>query len=236
MYSTLQQIFPTDEIIKCSGETATCDYKIHRHNENKPTILIENKDYSRSVTTDEVVKFERDLSIQHYHGIFISQSSSITFKYQFQIDIKCGLIHVYIPNAHYNVEKIKVGVDIIDALSDKLINIETNKQDNSIHIDMSEIEDIMREYSDFNLQKHTIIDSIKLNNKLLLENIDKLQFSVIHKLLIKHKLIDPNENLTCKYCNTFTGKNKTGLNAHIRNCKSNNKPNEADTMIKTNSV
>ena len=56
-----------------------------------------------------------------------------------------------------------------------------------LEIDMSEIEDIMREYSDFNLQKHTIIDSIKLNNKLLLENIDKLQFSVIHKLLIKHK-------------------------------------------------
>jgi len=47
LYSILQVIFPCDEIIDCSTETATCDYKVNRLNNTRPTILFENKDYSR---------------------------------------------------------------------------------------------------------------------------------------------------------------------------------------------
>ena len=56
LYSILQNIFPSDEIIDCSTETATCDYRVNRLNKSKPTILFENKDYSRSVTTEEIKK------------------------------------------------------------------------------------------------------------------------------------------------------------------------------------
>jgi ligand-binding sensor domain-containing protein len=57
-----------------------------RKNKDKPTILFENKDYNRNVSTDEILKFERDIQKQQHHGIFISQKTPITFKDNFQID------------------------------------------------------------------------------------------------------------------------------------------------------
>ena len=55
---------PSDEIIKVNSDTATCDLKVNRMDKSKPSILFENKDYSRSVTTDEIKKF--DLALLPY--------------------------------------------------------------------------------------------------------------------------------------------------------------------------
>lgn len=219
----LQHIFPTDEIIDCSGETATCDYKVNRLNPNKPTILFENKDYSRSVTTDEIKKFERDISLQKQHGIFISQNSNITFKEPFQIDIINNLIHIYLPNTKYNLEKIKVAVEIIDNLSNTLNNlkklhIDTN---NTIHIDKSDLDELLLIFNNFNTQKTSIIDTIRTSNKLILDKIESLQIDAIKNLLNKKGLILNDEDFKCKYCNVFSGKNKASLGAHIRSCKAN---------------
>ena len=52
LYYLLQIIFPTDEIIVCSKTTASCDICVNRYDKNKPSILIENKDYF--VTTGKV--------------------------------------------------------------------------------------------------------------------------------------------------------------------------------------
>jgi hypothetical protein len=107
----LLSIMPSDEIVRVSNDTATCDLKVNRKDNSKPNILFESKNYTnRSVTTAEVKKFERDVQLQNIHGIFISQESPITFKENFQIDIINGLIHVYIPNANYQVEKIKIAI------------------------------------------------------------------------------------------------------------------------------
>ncbi len=40
---------------------------------------------------------------------------------------------------------------------------------------------------------------------------------------MKNNAIQSDDDFKCKYCNTFTGKNKASLGAHIRNCKSNPK-------------
>jgi hypothetical protein len=112
---------PSDEVIRVSHDTATCDFRVNRKDTTKPSILFESKNYkNRSTNTEEVKKFERDLQMQKIHGILVSQDSPITYKDNFQIDIINGLIHVYIPNANYEVEKIKIAVDIIDNLSLKL--------------------------------------------------------------------------------------------------------------------
>jgi hypothetical protein len=222
LYSVLQQIFVSDEIIDCSGETATCDYKVNRFDKNKPTILFENKDYSRSVTTDEVLKFERDLKLQKHHGIFLSQNSYITYKEQFHIDIKDGLIHIYINNVCYNQDKIKIAVDIIDSLSVKLksLNNDVNKLEH-IYIDENDLNELLEEYNEFIKQKTIIIDSIKLNNKILLEKLEDLHTHSVKKLLIKNNIIQGDDENKCKFCNCFSGKNKASLGAHIRNCKFN---------------
>jgi len=221
LYSILQVIFPSDEIIDCSNESATCDYKVNRLNQSRPSILFENKDYSRSVTTEEIKKFERDLKQQRIHGIFISHKSNITYKEPFQIDIIDNLIHVYLPNTDYSVEKIRIAVEIIDSLATKLNYLKFSQSETTINITKEDIDELIEVFNDFNAQKISLIDAIKTSNKLILDKIENMQLNSVKKILNKNGFFQMDDDFKCKHCNTFAGKNKASLGAHIRNCKFN---------------
>jgi hypothetical protein len=210
-----------------SNDTATCDLRVNRKDINKPSILFESKNYNRSVTTAEVKKFERDVQLQNVHGIFISHDSPITFKDNFQIDIINGLIHVYIPNASYQTEKIKIAVDIIDNLSFKLNSI--SKQNNEEYsLNKEELDEITDEYRIFGIKKAQMLETIKILNKQLIEQLDEIQLPNTKKILIKFGNIENDNNLMCTFCNNWTGKNKSSLAAHMRNCKFNSKNKDTD--------
>lgn len=221
LYSILQVIFPSDEIIDCSNESATCDYKVNRLNQSRPSILFENKDYSRSVTTEEIKKFERDLKQQKLHGIFISHKSNITYKEPFQIDIIDNLIHVYLPNTDYSVEKIRIAVEIIDSLATKLNYLKFSQSETTINITKEDIDELIEVFNEFNTQKISLIDAIKTSNKLILDKIENMQLNSVKKILNKNGFFQMEDDFKCKHCNTFAGKNKASLGAHIRNCKFN---------------
>ena len=226
LYFMIQSIMPCDEIIRVTGDTASCDFKVNRKNIELPTILFENKDYNRNVTTDEVRKFERDIQSQQHHGIFVSQKTPITFKDSFQIDIINNFIHIYIPNCQYDTEKLKIAIDIIDNLSAKL-NIINNLNDNGI-INPDELygttkhdmDELAIEYRNFAIQKSSILDLVKTSTKQLLDKLEEIQLPKIKNILIKFGVIE-NDNLKCPYCTLYEGKSKASLSAHIRNCKSN---------------
>jgi len=229
LYFILQSLMPSDEIIKVNSDTATCDLKVNRMDKSKPSILFENKDYSRSVTTDEIKKFERDLQIQKLHGVFISQKSPITYKNNFQIDIINGLIHIYIPNAEYDTNKIKISIDIIDNLALKLKLIE-NTNDDDYSINKEDMEDIIEEYRNFTLQKLQMIDTIKLVTKQLVDKMEDIQLPKLKKLFMKLGNIENDNDFKCTFCNSWSGRNKASLGAHIRNCKFNPKNKEINIL------
>ena len=229
LYYIIQSVMPSDEIIKVGTDTATCDFKVNRIDKNRPTILFENKDYTRSVSTEEIKKFERDLQLQKNHGIFVSQKSPITFKQNFQIDIINGLIHIYIPNAEYDADKIKIAVDIIDNLSLKLQNI-SNTKENEYSISKEDMDDIIDEYRIFVSQKLQMIETIKNINKQLLDKMEEIQLPKLKKIFIKLGNIENDNEYKCIFCNIWSGKNKASLGAHVRNCKSNPKNNETTLM------
>jgi hypothetical protein len=229
----LLSIMPSDEIIRVSNDTATCDLKVNRKDHSKPNILFESKNYTnKSVTTAEVKKFERDVQLQKIHGIFISQESPITFKDNYQIDIINGLIHVYIPNANYDIEKIKIAIDIIDNLSFKLNSL-LKENDDEFSISKEDIDDISEEYRTFGIQKAQMLDTIKLVNKQLVDKLDEIQLPKIKKFLMKLGNIENDNDFKCTICNSWTGKNKASLGAHIRNCRQNLKKN---TEISNNNI
>jgi hypothetical protein len=227
LYCLLQSIAPSDEIIRCSKEIAYCDIRLNRKNKRLPTILFENKDYAASVNTDEIEKFERDLKIRKCHGIFISQNSPITYKENFHIDIINNLIHLYIPNAKYDREKIKLAINIVDSLVEKLNLI--NKEQTGIHLSLDEIENLKEEYREFANKKSDILDTIKLITKQLTEKLDDLDFPFIKKIAISHA-DNKNLGIVCDICHNFTGKNKASLSAHMKACKGV-KPTEAVSHV-----
>lgn len=220
LYFVLQQIFPSDEIVDCSTETAACDYRVNRLHAHKPTILFENKDYERTVSTDEISKFERDVHLQQKHGIFLSQKSNITYKEPFQIDIVDNLIHVYIPNAQYSVEKIKMAVDIIDSLSTRLATVDRSA-DGSFHLSKEDLDGLLETYTDFVRQKTQLMDTVRANSKAMLDQLEAFHLHAVRKVLVQHGLCQPLEDFKCKFCDTFVGKNKASLGAHIRSCRAN---------------
>jgi hypothetical protein len=222
LYYMLQSIMPTDEIIKVSGSTATCDFKVNRQNKQKSCILFESKDYTQSVPSDEVSKFERDVQMQKHHGIMVSQRSPITYKNPFQIDIINGLIHIYIPSADYNTEKVKIAIDIIDNLDMRLKNLESVSDDGFVKISKIDSDDIAEEYRQFGFQKSQMLDTIKSINKQLVDKLDEIQLPKIKQFLVKTGNIENDNGFKCTFCR-WSGKNKASLGAHVRNCKSNPK-------------
>ena len=222
---------PSDEIIKVNSDTATCDLKVNRMDKSKPTILFENKDYSRSVTTDEIKKFERDLQTQKLHGVFISQKSPITYKQNFQIDIINCLIHIYIPNGEYDVNKLKIAIDIIDNLALKLKLLENTNED-EYSVSKEDMEDIIEEYRNFGTQKLQMMDTIKLVTKQLMDKMEDIQLPKLKKLFMKLGNIENDNDFKCTFCNCWSGRNKASLAAHIRGCKLN--PKNKEINVSTN--
>ena len=224
LYFVLQKLMPSDEILRCGSESATCDIKVNRCDPNKPSILFENKNYTGTVDTEEVKKFERDIQLQKKHGIFLSQNSPITFKTDFHIDIINGLILVYVPNAEYDLNKIKVAIDIVDKLSIHVSELVTKtgkevKEEHQI-INNSDLTAIIKDFTDFGIKKMEAIDMLKIMSKQMLEKLEEMQMPNLNKYLMgtgQYK----SDKMLCQFCGVFNGKNKSSLAAHMRNCLDN---------------
>ena len=218
----LLSLMPSDEVVRVGSDPASCDLRVNRKDSTKPSILFESKNYNRSATTAEVKKFERDVQQQNTHGIFISHDSPITFKDNFQIDIINGLIHVYIPNANYQADKIKIAVDIVDHLAFRL-GVMSKQSDNEFSLGKEELDEITEEYKIFGIQKAQMLETIKTVNKQLIDRLEEIQFPKIKKLLIRLGHVENDNDFKCSLCNSWSGKNKASLGAHMRSCKFNSK-------------
>ena len=218
LYSLLQKILPHDFLVRCSAEAASCDIRLTRKDKRYPNILFENKDYTATVNTDEIEKFERDLRTQRCHGIFISQNSPIAYKENFHIDIINNIIHLYIPNAGYDIEKIKLAVNIIDSLSEKLNSIVIDPDEEIYEISIDDFENLKKEYCDFANKKAEMIDTIKLIMKQLSDKLESIQLPVLKKLTVGNTE-SKNMGIICPLCKKFNAKNKASLGAHMKHCR-----------------
>jgi hypothetical protein len=221
LYSLLQKILPHDFLVRCSSEACSCDIRLTRKDKRLPNILFENKDYTASVNTDEIEKFERDLKLQRCHGIFISQNSPIAYKENFHIDIINNIIHLYIPNAGYDIEKIKLAINIVDSLSEKLNLIVLDPDEEIYEISIDDFENLKKEYCEFANKKVEMLDFIKMITKQLSDKLECIQLPVLKKLTVGNTETK-NMGIICSLCNKFNAKNKASLGAHMKHCRLSN--------------
>ena len=218
LYSLIQKILPHDFLVRCAAEACSCDIRLTRKDKRLPNILFENKDYTASVNTEEIEKFERDLKMQRCHGIFISQNSPIAYKENFHIDIINNLIHIYIPNAGYDIEKIKLAINIVDSLSEKLNLIVLDPDEEIYELSIDDFENLKKEYCDFANKKSEMLDVIKMITKQLSDKLDAIQLPVLKRLTVGNTE-SKNMGIICSLCNTFNAKNKASLGAHMKHCR-----------------
>lgn len=219
----LNRIFHTAEI----GTKPGSDFYTMKRT-SKPKVLFYNKDDESNVTNDEVSAFIRDVDDQNCSGIYLSHKSGITSKPNYHIDAYRGHILVYVHHAEYSADKIKIAVDIIDTLSSKLKELNTNDHhDCTIPKDI--LDDINKEYQLFITQKDAIATVFKESQKKVLSQIDELKFPSLDKFLsTKYAVTVPKHGFKCDLCTCFTGNNLKALAAHKRGCIRKN------VLIRTN--
>tara|TARA_B110000483_G_scaffold74436_1_gene92635 strand:+ start:2625 stop:3827 length:1203 start_codon:yes stop_codon:yes gene_type:complete len=218
--STLNQIFPTAEVVNTSAIRASCDFRLNRT--DKQSILFETKEYDRNVNLDEIKKFVRDIELQKHHGVFLSQHSGITSKQNFQIDLigKCAVI--YIHNVKYDPMIIRLAVDIIDNLGEKLRILNDDVPENKHSFSEDVFNDICAEYNDFAQKKLMFIETLKESQKRLLSLIDDMKFPALSKIItptVQTIVHNDNTDIICTLCNKYHTTSNKSLAAHQRRCK-----------------
>ena len=219
LFHLLVQMYPSGEIVKTTGQKASGDILVKR--EGKPSIMLENKDYSSNVSNDEIHKFIRDIEELKMHGIFLSQRSGIISKHNFQIDIHKGCILVYIHNAEYSQEKIQIAVNMIDTLHTRLDEVKQHSSSSENVIPTEVLNDVYKEYQDFVAQRDALMSMIKESNKKILSTVEEMKFTCLNKYLSSKYATNTvlKHAFACDLCRNFTTTTKQSLSAHKRACK-----------------
>lgn len=226
LQSVLSSMFPQDEVINVTREgERKCDFELLR--DNKPNILIENKDYETSnVPKHEVQKFVTNIIDNNKCGIMISQRNGIAGKSDFEIEFHNNLVLIYLHKVNYDSVKIQTAIDIIDNLHPKLTEL---YMDDKFTITNAQINKINEEYIEFIKQRNDVINDI--NNVLTntIDKIKKLEILSINTILcnnfsdikLKNSKQNNNNNHICKICNkSFSG--PKALSNHFRYCTTKN--------------
>lgn len=225
LQGVLSSMFPKDEIINVTREgEKKCDFELIR--ENKPTILIENKDYeSINVPKVEVQKFVTNIIDNNMCGIMISQRNGISNKSDFEIEFHNNLVLIYLHKVNYDSNKIQIAVDIIDNLYPKLTELYINDK---FVITNDQINKINDEYIDFIKQRNDIINDINFMLTNTIDKIKKLEITSINNILcnnFSNTKLKNKQSFNCKICNKVFSSNRA-LSNHNRICNTKNKPTD----------
>jgi hypothetical protein len=212
LYNLITELYPSADIKNTTKENSNGDIIIKRI--DKPTILIENKNYNTIIKKDEVDKFLRDITNNKSNGIFISQKTGIVGKENFQIDIHNNSILVYIHNCDYDKYKIDLAVKIIDILSQKL----TYMEDADIKINKELLEKINYEYTTFNNKKDELSNTIKEFYKKSMEQHKELSLPSLELYLSDYFANSKKNILTCDICKIYQESNLMSLSRHKTAC------------------
>jgi len=230
LYNVIMALYPSADIQSVGTTKETGDIMLSR--KGKPTILVENKNYEKTVGQVEVDKFLRDVEMQNCSGIMISQHTGIVNKDNFEIEMHNGNVLVYLHKASYDSDKIKTAIDIIDNFKSSLENLH-QKGSNSLNIDKEMLDDINKEYQMFVANKLSHIKTIKDCNQRLLTQIEEFKIPSLEKYLSKLYASSGSKNDTCEYCG-FAAKNQRSLAAHYRGCSA--KKQFADIQTPGNTI
>lgn len=232
LYKVLCDLLPSSEIVKTGNETGKGDFIILR--ENKEPILIETKHYNANVKREETDKFLRDIDNTNYNGIFLSQTSGIVNKTNYQIDIHNNNILIYIHNVDYDPTKINIGLNLIDLLSDKI-----KKEDlKDFKISNETLKTINNEYSNLIIIREKLLNELKDYYKKTMENYNNLNLMSLERILSINYATHKKITFVCEYCKKFECESLNSLARHKTACKKkyvNNKIENEELINKESS-
>jgi hypothetical protein len=232
VYNILHSLYPCSQIDFVGTTKETGDIILTRN--NKPKILIENKNWDKNVVQEEVKKFIHDVEKNDCCGLFLSQNYGIANKENFQIDISGKNVLIYLHEVNNDAEKIRIAINIIDHFQNKLDELDNNCEVDTISKEI--LDSINREYQNHAIQKINMIKLIKDCNQKMIKQMNEIKIPSLDDYLSSRYAFSTSK-YTCEYCG-FVGKNQGSMSAHYRGCivrKSMMNEEEEDTE-ETNTV
>lgn len=209
--TVLNKLYPTADIANTTAAKASGDFIMKR--EDRPTIMIENKNYERNVNLDEVKKFLRDVTDLQCSGIMMSQFSGIASKPNGFIEVHDSNVLIYLHNVDYSPEKIKMAVDVIDNLTSKLETIAAHEEQTGIVIRKDVLDRINEQFQFFMAQKEALLCVMRESHKKIISQIDELRLPDLSAFLNDKYASIQNQQFVCDICNlSFT--NRRSLASH----------------------
>ena len=191
----------------------SCDMVVRRI--GYPDVRIESKAHGRDtgecVGTQEVKRFESDLTHLNSHGIFVSLYSGICGKgaIEFELLPATKKFAFYLSKNDFDGGMISEIIRLIY----KLDTFVSDKDDNDmLTITHESIIKIKTYLNDFNRK----IDDLKTNAKNSLRILNEITLDVIEKLFINSE--HDEKNFECVKCKQVC-KNKSGLTLHMKKCQ-----------------
>jgi hypothetical protein len=209
--NVLNKMYPTAEVLNTTALKASGDFLFKR--EGKQTILIENKNYEINVNLDEIKKFLRDVNEQKMHGIMMSQYSGIVSKPNGFIEINDGKVIIYLHNVDYSPEKIKMAIDVIDILSERLEEISNVEEIDGYVVKKDVLDKINDQFQLFLSQKEVVLTTLKEMNKKLTTQNEDMKIPDLSLFLNDKYASIQNQQFACEICN-LPFQNKRSLASH----------------------
>jgi hypothetical protein len=224
VFNILHNLYPCSQIDSVGTTKETGDIMLTRN--NKPKILIENKNWDKNVVQEEVKKFIHDVEKNDCCGLFLSQNFGIANKENFQIDVSGKNVLLYLHEVHNDAEKIKVAISIIDHFKNKLDDLDSNTEIDTISKEV--LDTINREYQNHAIQKMNMIKLIKDCNQKMLKQMDEVQMPSLEDYLSTRYAFSTSK-FTCEYCG-YIAKNQSSISAHQRGCVTKKNMSKIDVV------
>ena len=205
LFNNLIHLFLDSEVTNTSSISNSGDIQIKKL--NKPTILIDSKNFNNNVPKIDLDKFYTDLKTNNCSGILCNSNAGIANRDHFQIDIQDNNIYVFISNHQYDNTLFKLAVKIIYHIHDI---IKDNKND-TIEINRELFQRLKIEYNFFlsTFQQH--LNSIKTN----IISLEKLAFVQLDHFFKRTNLTNEIKPFSCQLCGTGFNSDKT-LKSHLK--------------------
>ena len=216
LLSVLHSLYSTAGIDHVGQQKETGDIMLTRP--DKPKILIENKNWTRNASQDEVKKFIRDVELQKCCGVFLSQNCGIANKENYEINIHDGNVLCYVHEVNNDRDKIKIAIDIVDHFKMKIDDLNADVDTGVDTIPKDRLDAINNELQFLINTKLSLISTTKDYTQKMLKQLEELKIPTLEDYL-SSRYASATSKFLCEHCG-FVAKNKAALAAHKRRCKS----------------
>lgn len=211
-------------VSKVSGKSHSCDLVIACA--GNPAVRIESKCYEQKVGVAEVDKFKRDLLETNDHGLFVSLTSGIVCRSNFEVErLSNGKFAIYLADNKYDIEAIVEMVHLLHRLDAIYAQSGGDGEDtmgsgdrtkDSVTVSNEVLGKVQVHLRDWDKS----IQAVKRSMRNAIETMNQVQLKMVEELILGTSVASTdadNNKAKCEWCGREF-KTLRGMQTHAASC------------------